>query len=89
MKQEAGILDDEILAITPLCFCLDIKQNVYDICAKICIKNSLNNILKFKNNSEYKNIQIKNIDSIFVKKYDFVPTSSLILHILKNSYHKD
>ena len=45
--------------------------------------------LKFKNNSEYKNIQIKNIDSIFVKKYDFVPTSSLILHILKNSYHKD
>ncbi|MDY5114507.1 MAG: HAD family phosphatase [Campylobacter sp.] len=89
LKQEAGILDDKILAITPLCFCLDTKQNVYDICAKICIKNSLNNILKFKNNSEYKNIQIKNIDSIFVKKYDFVPTSSLILHILKNSYHKD
>ena len=83
-EEESGISKDCIKAIHPFCLIFDKEHNVYDICSKIHIKGSLKDLLKARQNTEYENIEVLNLENLpkMIKTNFFVPTSQVILNNL-------
>ena len=81
LLEETEIKREMIKKIEPFCFILDKNNGVYDICSKLHISKSLENLLLSKKNAEYKNFEIVSLKDAKsqIKKNGCVPTSRIML----------
>lgn len=84
-EEETQLKKCTIDKIKPYCLIFDKNHGVYDICSKIHIKGLISNLIKSKQNEEYKNIEIINLKEIKNSMADnkFVPTSVVIYNNLE------
>lgn len=84
IEEETNISRINVKYIEPYCIIFDNNHSVCDICSKIYIRGKLNNLLKYKENKEYKDLKIVELKNIFeyVIKDNFVPTSNIMINNL-------
>ena len=83
-EEETKIVKDNIKKIDPFCLIFDKNHGVYDICSKIHINGLIKNKLNTKQNEEYRNIEIMNLERIKnTIPNKFVPTSIVIYNNLE------
>ena len=83
-EEETQLKKENIKNIEPYCLMLDRNHGVYDICSKIFSKGNIDYLMKAKENEEYRDIEIINLENIRnkVEKNNCVPTSIIILNNL-------
>lgn len=83
-EEETQLKKENIKNIEPCCLILDRNHGVYDICSKIFNKGNINYLMKAKENEEYRDIEIINLENIRnkIEKNNCVPTSIIILNNL-------
>ncbi len=64
LLEETDIKREMIEKIEPFCFILDRNNGVYDICSKLHISKSLENLFISKQNAEYRNFEIVSLKDV-------------------------